>query len=119
MTYVDGFVGAAPKENKEKYLEHARYVATIMKEYGVLKVMECWGDDVPEGKVTSFPMAVKCQEDEVVFFSWAIWPSKQVRDEGWAKMMEDPRFQDEDMAKNMPFDGKRMIIGGFDVIMEA
>ncbi len=70
MSYVDGFVAAVPTANKEKYIQHARDAAEVFKEYGVLKMVECWGDDVPEGKVTSFPMAVKCQPDETVVFSW-------------------------------------------------
>lgn len=89
--------------------------AGIFKELGALKVVECWGDDVPDGEVTSFPMAVKCRDDETVVFSWLIWPSKQVRDAGMAKMMEDPRMQPD--VNPMPFDGKRMIFGGFETIV--
>lgn len=80
-------------------------------------MVDCWGDDVPEGEVTSFPLAVKCQENEVVCFSWITWPSKEARDAGMAKAMEDPRFSSENNP--MPFDGKRMIFGGFDVIVNA
>ena len=117
MTYVDGFVAAVPTANREKYKQHAELAAAVFKECGALTVVECWGDDVPEGKLTSFPMAVKCQPDETVVFSWITWPSKPVRDEGMKKVMADPRLQPE--TNPMPFDGKRMIYGGFEVIVEA
>ncbi|HSP30873.1 MAG TPA: DUF1428 domain-containing protein [Halomonas sp.] len=113
--YVDGFVAAVPTANKEKFIAHAQMAAGIFKELGALKVVECWGDDVPNGEVTSFPMAVKCRDDETVVFSWLIWPSKQVRDAGMAKMMEDPRMQPD--VNPMPFDGKRMIFGGFETVV--
>jgi uncharacterized protein YbaA (DUF1428 family) len=79
-------------------------------------LVECWGDDVPEGEVTSFPMAVKRTADETVIFSWILWPSKEVRDAAMKKVMEDPRLQPD--TNPMPFDGKRMIYGGFEVIVE-
>ncbi|MCY1554167.1 putative protein YbaA [compost metagenome] len=91
--------------------------AGVFKECGALSVVECWGDDVPEGKVTSFPTAVKRKDDETVVFSWITWPSKQVRDEGMKKAMEDPRMQPS--PSTMPFDGQRMIYGGFEVIVSA
>lgn len=117
MNYIDGFVAAVPVTNREIYRQHAEKAAVILKEYGAVSVVECWGDDVPEGKLTSFPMAVKCQADEMVVFSWVTWPSRQVRDEAWKKVMEDPRMQPD--ANPMPFDGRRMIYGGFEVIVEA
>jgi uncharacterized protein YbaA (DUF1428 family) len=117
MTYVDGFVAAVPTANREKFRKHAADAAPVFKEHGALKVVECWGDDVPDGKVTSFPMAVKCEPGETVVFSWIIWPSREVRDAGMAKVMADPRLQPE--ANPMPFDGKRMIYGGFEVVVEA
>jgi uncharacterized protein YbaA (DUF1428 family) len=117
MNYVDGFVIAVPTANREAYREHAEKAASVFKEYGALKVVECWGDDVPEGKLTSFPMAVKREANETVVFSWVVWPSKQVRDAGWEKVMADPRLQAQ--SNPMPFDGKRMIYGGFEVIVEA
>ena len=117
MTYVDGFVAAVPKANRAAYAEYARKSAALFKEHGELKVVESWGDDVPEGKITSFPMAVKCQADEAVIFSWITWASRQARDEAWAKLMKDPRMRRE--ANPMPFDGKRLIYGGFSVIVEA
>ncbi len=79
-------------------------------------MVECWGDDVPDGKLTSFPMAVKCEENETVVFSWIIWSSREARDEGSQKAMADPRMQ---QAGEMPFDGKRMIFGGFEMIVES
>jgi uncharacterized protein YbaA (DUF1428 family) len=117
MTYVDGFVAAVPTANRETFRKHAELAAGVFKEYGALKVVECWGDDVPEGTVTSFTMAVKRKDDETVVFSWIIWPSRQTRDEGMKAVMADPRLQPD---KNpMPFDGKRMIYGGFEVIVDA
>ncbi|MNZ33910.1 Uncharacterized conserved protein YbaA, DUF1428 family [Pseudomonas linyingensis] len=116
MSYVDGFVLAVPTANKEIYRKHAEAAGAVFKEYGALKLVECWGDDVPEGKVTSFPMAVKCKPDETVVFSWIIWPSRAVRDQAMEKAMADPRLQPD---KNpMPFDGQRLIYGGFEMIIE-
>ena len=117
MNYVDGFVIAVPTARKDTYLHHATVAAEVFKEFGALEIVECWGDDVPEGKVTSFPMAVKRKEDETVVFSWITWPSKAVRDEGMKKSMEDARLQPE--TNPMPFDGKRLIYGGFEAIVEA
>jgi uncharacterized protein YbaA (DUF1428 family) len=116
MTYVDGFVAAVPTANRETYRKHALAAAEILKKNGAIKVVECWGDDVPEGQVTSFPMAVKRKDDETVVFSWITWPSRQVRDQGMKKAMDDPRMQPG--ANPMPFDGKRMIYGGFETIVE-
>lgn len=116
MNYVDGFVAAVPTKNKEIYRVHAKTAAAVFKEHGALKLVECWGDDVPEGKITSFPMAVKCQQDETVVFSWIIWPSREVRDQGMEKVMSDPRLQPD--VNPMPFDGKRMIYGGFEMIVD-
>lgn len=89
----------------------------VFKEYGALKVVECWGDDVPDGKVTSFPMAVQKKDDETVVFSWIAWPSRETRDAGMKKMMEDPRMQPD--SNPMPFDGKRLIYGGFNVLVDV
>ena len=114
MNYLDGFVAAVPTANKEAFLKHAQEAAVVFKEYGALNVVESWGDDVPEGKLTSFPMAVKREEGETVVFSWIQWPSKAARDSAWEKIMADPRMQNS----QMPFDGKRMIFGGFQIIME-
>lgn len=115
MNYVDGYVLAVPTAKREEYIVQANLAAAIFKEYGALRVVECWGDDVPEGKLTSFPMAVKREADEVVVFSWVEWPSKQIRDEGTKKFMADKRMNSGDM----PFDGKRMIFGGFQSILDV
>ena len=117
MSYVDGFVAAVPKTNKDDFIEHSRYVSVLFKEYGALRQVECWGDDVPDGKLTSFPLAVKKEPDEVVVFSWIVWPSKAARDRGWAEMVKDERMNPANAP--IPFDGKRLIFGGFEVMLEA
>ena len=117
MAYIDGFVIAVPTANKEKFIAHANIADSIIMELGATRILECWGDDVPEGTLTSFRMAVKQTEDETVVFSWMTWPSKAVRDEGWKKIMVDPRMKME--AGDMPFDGKRMIYGGFNVLVNV
>ena len=117
MNYVDGYVVPVPTANKDTYRRVAQAAAAVFKENGALSVTECWGDDVPEGKLTSFPMAVKRKDDETVVFSWITWPSKAVRDEGMKKSMADPRLQAG--MNPMPFDGQRMIFGGFQVIVSA
>jgi len=115
MTYVDGFVVAVPKTNKQQYIDLATKAGQVFKEHGALQLVECWGNEVPEGTITSFPMAVQCKEDEIVVFSWILWPSKEVHDEGMKKAMEDPRLKSD--PESMPFDGKRMIYGGFDMVV--
>jgi uncharacterized protein YbaA (DUF1428 family) len=115
MAYVEGFVAAVPAANKEQYRRHAVFAAEIFKEFGATRIVECWGDDIPDGKVTDFRGAVKAKEDEVVVFSWVEYPSKQVRDEVNKKLMADPRLE----GMEMPFDGKRMIIGGFAPILDT
>jgi uncharacterized protein YbaA (DUF1428 family) len=117
MSYVDGIVAAVPTGNREAYRKHAEEALAVFREYGATRCVECWGDDVPEGEVTSFSMAVKRKDDETVIFSWIEWPSKAARDEGMAKAMADPRFAPG--ANPMPFDGKRMIYGGFQPIIDA
>jgi len=117
MTYVDGYVIAVPRENKSEYLKLAEESAVVFKDHGALSVVENWSDDVPDGKLTSLPMAVKCEEGEDVVFSWIVWPSREARDAGNQAAMEDPRFADWDPS-SMPFDGKRMIFGGFNTIVE-
>ena len=114
MHYIDGCVTPVAKKDREAFLAHATQFAAIFKEFGALSVVDCWGDDVPEGKLTSFPMSVKLQEDEVVVFSWIGWESKAARDAAWEKLMADPRMQPGSTV--MPFDGKRMIFGGFSVL---
>jgi uncharacterized protein YbaA (DUF1428 family) len=117
MNYIDGFVVPVPTANKETYRKVARNASKVFKEYGALGIVECWGDDVPEGKVTSFPMAVQLKPDETAVFSWIMWPSRAARDEGMKKAMADPRLKEG--MDPMPFDGQRMIYGGFQVIVEA
>jgi uncharacterized protein YbaA (DUF1428 family) len=116
MTYIDGFVIPVPAANKEAYRSMAEKVAPIFKEYGALQLVECWGDDVPDGKVTDFRRAVQAGPDENVVFSWVVWPSKAVRDAASPKLMADPRLQPDD---GMPFDGRRLIYGGFELLVDA
>ncbi|HYH20706.1 MAG TPA: DUF1428 family protein [Azospirillum sp.] len=116
MSYVDGFVLAVPKQNLEAYKALARKAGEIWKEHGALAFIECVGDDVPHGELTSFPRAVQAKEDEVVVFSWIVHESRARRDAVNAKVMADPRLPHD--AASMPFDGKRMIFGGFETIVE-
>jgi uncharacterized protein YbaA (DUF1428 family) len=115
MSYMDAMVTAVPTARKADYLAHAQAVIPIMKEFGAERFIEGWGDDVPTGKLTDFFRAVQATEGETVVVSWIMWPDKATRDAGWAKIMEDPRLA----AMEMPFDGKRMIWGGFEPILEA
>jgi uncharacterized protein YbaA (DUF1428 family) len=117
MTYIDGFVCAVPTANRDSYREHVEYSAAVFKEHGATRVVECWGDDVPDGLVTSFPMAVQKKDDETVCFSWIEWPSKAVRDSGMAKVFSDERMKPDNNP--MPFDGKRLIYGSFDSLVDV
>ena len=112
MNYVDGFVVPVPKANLAAYRRLARKAGTIWKEYGALDFVECVADDVKPGKHTSFPQSVKLKPDEVVVFSWITYRSRAHRDRVMAKVMSDPRLSGMSPA-SMPFDGKRMIFGGF------
>lgn len=116
MSYVDGFLLAVKTARKADYVKVAAEAGAIFKEYGALAVIECWGDDVPAGKLTSMPDAVRCGADETVVFSWVVWPSKAVRDAGNAKLVEDPRMQVP--ADSAITDSQRMIFGGFVPIVE-
>lgn len=116
MSYIDGFVAAVPTANKERYRKEATDAAALFKRYGALATMESWGDDVPRGKLTDFWGAVKATEDETVVFSWIVWPSKEARDEAWKRMEADGEMKPPDPTL---FDGKRMIYGGFDVIVDT
>ncbi|MEQ8333796.1 DUF1428 family protein [Nisaea sp.] len=117
MGYVSAFVASVPTAHRQQYIDHCKAAAEVIKEAGALSIVDCWGDDVPDGEVTSFPMAVKKTDDETVVFGWIVWPSKEVCDAGMQKMMTDSRM---DPANNpMPFDGKRLIFGGFDKVFEA
>ncbi|MEH0199110.1 DUF1428 family protein [Caulobacter sp. CCNWLY153] len=116
MTYVDGFVVAVPKANVERYKKMATLAGTIWMELGALSYVEAIADDVPYGELTSFPRAVQLKDDEVTVFSWITYDSKAKRDEVMAKVMEDERLKP--YMNDMPFDGKRMIFGGFETIVE-
>ncbi|WP_366940845.1 DUF1428 domain-containing protein [uncultured Amaricoccus sp.] len=118
MGYVDGYLIAVPTGKRAEYEALARDAAAVFKEHGALEVVECWGEDVPEGKLTSFPLAVKLEPGETVVFSWVLYPSRAARDAANVKVMEDPRMKAIDPA-SMPFDAKRMIFGGFDVLVRA
>ncbi len=115
MTYVDGFMVAVKTANREAYERHARASVAMFKDHGALTLVEGWGDNVPDGTLTSMPMAVKKEPDESVVFSWITWPDKATRDAGWKAMEDDPRMKE---MGDMPFDGKRMIFGGFEAIVE-
>ena len=116
MPYIDGFVAAVPTANKQKFIDHANHGDPVFIEQGATRVIECWGDDVPDGTATDFRKAVQAKEDESVVFSWIEWPDKPTRDAGMKKMMEDPRMSPENNP--MPFDGKRLIYGGFTPALE-
>jgi Uncharacterized conserved protein len=115
MPYIDGFVIPVPTANKEKFIEHAKKGDSFFIDMGATRILECWGDDVPNGEVTDFRRAVQAKDDETVVFSWVEWPDKATRDAAMAKMMDpantDPRMSPE--HNPMPFDGKRLIFGGF------
>jgi uncharacterized protein YbaA (DUF1428 family) len=114
---MDGFVMAVPTANKQKFIAHANTVDNLFLECGATRVLECWGDDVPKGKLTDFQRAVLAKDDETVVFSWIEWPDKATRDKGMEKVMKDPRMNAE--TAPMPFDGKRMIYGGFSPVVEV
>lgn len=115
MTYIDGFVAPVPAGNKDAYYAVAAKAAPIFQEYGAIRVVECWNDDVPVGKVNDFRTAVIAEEGEHVVFSWIEWPSKEVRDAGMAKVMADERMS----SGEMPFVGARMIYGGFSILLDT
>lgn len=125
MSYIDGFVIAVPVANKREFIEHAERADGVFIDLGATRVIECWGDDISDGKITDFRKAVQARDDEAVVFSWIEWPDKPTRDAGVKKMTEwmdnpetaDPRM---DPKKNpMPFDGMRLIYGGFDPVVEV
>lgn len=117
MAYVDGFVIAVKKSKLEDYKAMARLGCQVWKEYGALSYVECVGDDIPYGELTSFPRAVQAQEDETVIFSWIVYDNKESRDAIMTKVMADPRL--ESQMENLPFDGKRMIFGGFEMMIQS
>jgi uncharacterized protein YbaA (DUF1428 family) len=116
MTNVDGFLLAVPKANLERYKDMARTAGDVWKEHGAIDYVECIGDDVPYGELTSFPRAVLAKDDEVVIFSWVTYASRASRDEILAKVMADERLKGDDWKD--VFDGKRMIYGGFEAVVE-
>ena len=116
MTYFEGFLVPVPESRREEYRKHAADAAPLFHEFGVKRHVEAWDSDVPEGKVTDFRKAVDAKSDEKVVFSWFEYPDKAARDAANEKMTNDPRMKD--MGASMPFDGKRMIFGGFDAIVE-
>ena len=120
MGYIDGFAMAVPTGNRQKFIDHAELADTIFIELGALRVTECWGDDIPDGELTDFRKAVQAEAGETVVISWVEWPDREFRDKAMKRMQEmiktDPRF---DQQKNpMPFDGKRMIFGGFSTVVD-
>lgn len=116
MSYIDGFVIAVPVAKRDQFIAHANTFDAIFIEVGATRIMECWGDDLPDGKLTDFRRAVQAKADEAVVFSWIEWPDKATRDAGMQKFMNDPRL---DPGMEMPFDGKRMIFGGFTPVVSV
>lgn len=120
MAYIEGFLIPVPTANREAFIEHGRTVDALFLELGATRVVECWGDDVPEGNVTDFRRAVQANEDESVVFSWIEWPDRETRERAYAeweaRAETDERFR---MAMgSMPFDGKRLVYGGFEPVVE-
>ncbi len=115
MGYVDGMLCAVPAANKDAYRDFAEHIAAVFRDHGATRVVDAWGDDVPDGKITDFKGAVQAKNDEVVVYSWVEWPSKEAHDAGWQKIMADERMQ----SSAMPFDGQRMVYGGFAPLVDA
>ena len=114
--YLDGFVVPVPRDRKDAYFEMAKKMAPLFHEHGLVQQVECWGDDLPEGKRTDFFRAVQAEQGENVVFSWMLWPDKATRDRGWEKIMADERMKP---PADMPFDAKRMFFGGFEVMIDT
>jgi len=117
VSYIEGFIAAVPAVNKEKYRDHAQKAWPVFQQLGATRMMECWGDDVPKGESTDFFRAVKATDDEVVVFSWVVYPDKATRDSANEKMMNDPQLSEQ--MGDMPFDGKRLVYGGFEPIFDS
>ncbi|MDJ0630493.1 MAG: DUF1428 domain-containing protein [Rhodobacter sp.] len=117
MAYIDGFVAPVPTAGRETYVTYAQALWPIFQDLGATAMWDCWGDDVPDGEVTSFRKAVGANDDETVVFAWTAWPDKATREAAWSKLSPDPAL--EKAIGDMPFDGKRMIFGGFAPILVA
>ncbi|KHK91449.1 DUF1428 domain-containing protein [Novosphingobium malaysiense] len=119
MSYIEGFIIPVPIANKDLFIAHAREIDPIFLEHGATRVWECWGDDLQHGKQTDFYRAVEAKEDETVCFSWIEWPDKATREVQMAALMKlmqtDPRFDPD--QNPVPFDGKRMVFGGFEPVV--
>lgn len=116
MSYIDAYILAVKTEKKQAFLTHAQKMDSIFLDHGATRVTECWADDVQDGKLTSFPLAVKAQPDETIALGMIFWPDKATRTAGMAAAMADPRFTNPEVE--MPFDGKRMIFGGFETLFD-
>ena len=116
MSYIDGIILAVPKANKEQFIQHAGIADAAFIEWGATRVLECWEDDVPDGKITDFRRAVQATQDEAVVFSWVEWPDKATADAGWENMQQDEAMMD--LMQQAPLDGKRMIFAGFDLALD-
>lgn len=116
MPYIDGFVTPVLPGRREDYVAFARHTARMLHEHGALGVTECLGSDVPHGSETDLHRAVKAADGEEIALSWIVWPDKAARDAAWARIMEDERMQG---VPDLPFDGRRMIFGGFDVVLDT
>lgn len=116
MTYIEGFVAAVPRANKQLYIDHARPAAELFVQWGATRVVENWGDDVPPGEQTDFQRAVQAKDDEVIVFSWIEYPDKATRDAVKDRMMNDPAMAN---VPDMPFDGRRMIFAGFENLLDV
>lgn len=116
MSYIDGFLVPVPVDKKAAYLAMVAQVTPVFKEHGAIRLVEWWGDDLPDGKLTDFKGAVKAQDGETVVFSWIVWPSKAERDAGNQRVIADPRMNS---IGDMPFDGKRMVMGGFELLFDS
>lgn len=114
MSYIDGFVIPVPNASRQQFIDHASEIDRVFIEHGALRVVEGWGVDVPHGKVTDFHRSVAAGGEETVAFAWIEWPDKATRDAAMAKIEADERM----MAIEMPFDGKRMIFGGFETVVD-
>ena len=117
MSYIEGFVAAVPRANKDAYRRHATAALPMFKKFGATRMVENWGDDVPDGKVTDFKRSVKAKPEEDIIFSWLEYPDKATRDRANKEIMSDPSMKD--LGASMPFDGQRMIYGGFEPILDA